>query len=232
MSTQINISKKITVKDEAVLLTSDVNSINFTGTGITATTVGNDVTVTVPGSSGGGGGLHAPTILKTGGYYSAVLTAATATNGSTSGSNIALYPFIPMTTITTSGFLFTNNSTAVGGFARILIYGTLNGLPSNKLYESADISTSTTGNKTVISSQTFTAGTTYWLAYATNTGPTGINCFPTNSVTSIAGNNTSIFTQVTVLYYSAVLGLAPATLNQALFGGNSSPIASIYLIAT
>ena len=50
MSTGINISKKITVKDEAVLLTSDVNSINFTGTGITATTVGNDVTVTVPGS--------------------------------------------------------------------------------------------------------------------------------------------------------------------------------------
>jgi hypothetical protein len=51
MSTQINISKKITVKDEAVVLTSDVNSINFTGTGITATTVGNDVTVTVPGSA-------------------------------------------------------------------------------------------------------------------------------------------------------------------------------------
>ena len=50
MSTQVNISKKITVKDEAVVLTSDVNSINFTGTGITATTVGNDVTVTVPGS--------------------------------------------------------------------------------------------------------------------------------------------------------------------------------------
>ena len=50
MSTGINISKKITVKDEAVLLTSDVNSINFTGTGITATTVGNDVTITVPGS--------------------------------------------------------------------------------------------------------------------------------------------------------------------------------------
>jgi hypothetical protein len=50
MSTQINIAKKVAVKDETVLVTSDVNSINFTGTGITATTVGNDVTVTVPGS--------------------------------------------------------------------------------------------------------------------------------------------------------------------------------------
>jgi len=51
MSTQINISKKVAVKDEAVVLTSDVNSINFTGSGVTATTVGNDVTVTVSGSA-------------------------------------------------------------------------------------------------------------------------------------------------------------------------------------
>lgn len=53
MSTQINISKKITVKDEAVVLTSDVNSIDFTGAGVTATNVGNAVTVNIP--SGGGG---------------------------------------------------------------------------------------------------------------------------------------------------------------------------------
>ena len=231
MSTQINISKKVAIKDEGVLKTSDVNSIDFTGSGVTATTIGNDVTVTIPGSSGGGG-LHAPTILKTGGYYTAILTAATPSSSATSANNIALYPFIPIKTITTSGFLFTNSSTAVGGFARILIYGTLNGLPSDKLYESADISTSTTGNKTVLSSQTFTAGTTYWLAYATNTLPTSVNCFPTSSVASIAGNNTSIFSQVTILYYVSVLGSAPATLNQALFGGNTSPIPSIYLIAT
>ena len=53
MSTNINISKKITVQDESVTLTPDVNSINITGAGATATTVGNDVTINIPGGSGG-----------------------------------------------------------------------------------------------------------------------------------------------------------------------------------
>ena len=49
MSTSITISKQIAIKDEGVLKTSDVNSIDFTGAGITATNVGNAVTVNVPG---------------------------------------------------------------------------------------------------------------------------------------------------------------------------------------
>ena len=47
MSTQINLSKRIAIKDEGVVKTSNVNSIDFTGAGVTATNVGNDVTVTV-----------------------------------------------------------------------------------------------------------------------------------------------------------------------------------------
>lgn len=39
----------ITVKDENTSLTTALNSINFAGTGVTATTSGNDVTVTIPG---------------------------------------------------------------------------------------------------------------------------------------------------------------------------------------
>lgn len=52
MSTQINLSKRIAIKNECVTLTPNVNSINFEGTGINATTSGDDVTVTVPGSYG------------------------------------------------------------------------------------------------------------------------------------------------------------------------------------
>jgi hypothetical protein len=48
MSTSITISKQIAIQDEGVLKTSDVNSIDFTGAGITATNVGNAVTVNVP----------------------------------------------------------------------------------------------------------------------------------------------------------------------------------------
>jgi hypothetical protein len=48
MSTGINIKKLIKVLDEGSTLTSDVAQINFTGTGVTATTSGNDVTVNIP----------------------------------------------------------------------------------------------------------------------------------------------------------------------------------------
>lgn len=52
MSTSINITKKINVKEEGVSITSDLNSINFVGNGVTASAVGQDVTVDIPGSSG------------------------------------------------------------------------------------------------------------------------------------------------------------------------------------
>lgn len=47
MSTGINVTKPIKILDEGVLLTADVNQIDFTG-GVTATTSGNNVTVNVP----------------------------------------------------------------------------------------------------------------------------------------------------------------------------------------
>ena len=52
MSTGINIKKKISVEEESVVITNDVNSINFVGSGVTASAVGDDVTVTVPGATG------------------------------------------------------------------------------------------------------------------------------------------------------------------------------------
>lgn len=43
----------IIVQDEGVQLTAALAQLNFVGAGVTATAVGNDVTVTVPGSSAG-----------------------------------------------------------------------------------------------------------------------------------------------------------------------------------
>lgn len=45
----------MSVSDEGVLLTATPSSMNFVGAGVTATAVGNAVTVTIAGSSGGGG---------------------------------------------------------------------------------------------------------------------------------------------------------------------------------
>jgi hypothetical protein len=46
----------LTIKDEGTTLTAAPTSINFVGSGVTATNTSNAITVTVPGASGGGGG--------------------------------------------------------------------------------------------------------------------------------------------------------------------------------
>jgi hypothetical protein len=46
----------VAILDEGTSITSGVKSINFIGTGVTATTSGDDVTVTVTGGGGGGSG--------------------------------------------------------------------------------------------------------------------------------------------------------------------------------
>jgi|694.fasta_scaffold84813_5 hypothetical protein len=50
MSTEINIKKKIAVSEESTIITTDVSSIDFVGAGVTASTIGNDVTVTINGA--------------------------------------------------------------------------------------------------------------------------------------------------------------------------------------
>ena len=52
MGSEINIKKRIDVKEEGVSITPDVNSINFVGDGVTASASGNDVTVNIPGGQG------------------------------------------------------------------------------------------------------------------------------------------------------------------------------------
>jgi hypothetical protein len=52
MSTGINIKKKLGVKEEGAPITTDTSNINFVGAGVTASAVGEEVTVNVPGSIG------------------------------------------------------------------------------------------------------------------------------------------------------------------------------------
>jgi len=52
MSTEINIKKRIDIQEEGVSITPDVNSINFTGDGVSASAIGDDVTVNITGGMG------------------------------------------------------------------------------------------------------------------------------------------------------------------------------------
>ena len=52
MSTEINIKKKLAILEEGASITTDATSIDFVGSGVNASTVDGDVTVTIPGNSG------------------------------------------------------------------------------------------------------------------------------------------------------------------------------------
>jgi hypothetical protein len=211
MSTNITISKQIAIKDEGVLKTSDVNSIDFTGAGITATNVGNAVTVNVPGSASG---IHILTKPISGRTYSVRTDSSSSSTSATSLANtIYLYPFIPANSITISNLQINVVSLAAGASARILVYSDLNGVPSFKLIESTTLDCSTSGAKTFTTSYTFTAGTTYWLGVYTNNASfqmstlSGFNTIPisTNAFSTAYGS-------VTV---GATFGSAPTTLGTA-----------------
>ncbi len=49
-----NNTSNITTQDEGVLLSSSVNTLNFTGAGVTASGTGSTTTINIPGGGGGG----------------------------------------------------------------------------------------------------------------------------------------------------------------------------------
>lgn len=208
MSTSITISKQIAIKDEGVVKTSDVNSIDFTGAGVTATNVGNAVTLNIPS----GGGVHQLTNpisnvrysgrLSGGAYFSAAGTVA---------NKIVLGPFIPANSITIKNLITNVNGGVLGGLFRILIYSNLNGEPSSKLLESTDLDGSTSGDKIYTVSFTFTAGTTYWLGIHSN-AQAGINIPIYSDAQSVALSADSSFRDFQSRNITVTYPNAPATL--------------------
>jgi len=226
MSTSITISKQIEIQDEGVSRTSDVNRINFTGTGVTATNVGNAVTVDVPG--GGGGGVHVLTKPVTGRSYGVRTNATTANSSSSVSANtIALYPFIPANSITISNLQLNVAGTAAANI-RILVYSDLNGVPSSKLIESTNLDCSTTGTKTYTTSYTFTAGTVYWLG-CYSSASASVSVLDAAQMTPISTN--AFGTAYSSVVASATFGSAPSTLGTASLSSSTSNLCAINLTA-
>jgi hypothetical protein len=164
MATGINVSKPIKVLDEGTQIAPDINQINFTGTGVTATASGNDVTVNV---SGGGGlqGIHALVPLASGDQVAATLQSSTSgSGGSYTANRLVAYPFIPNQSFTSSNLQITVTVLGAGALCRIAVYTDLNGNPDTSLFISSNLDCSTTGLKTATASINFVAGTTYWMA--------------------------------------------------------------------
>lgn len=228
MSTSITISKQIAIKDEGVVKTSDVNSIDFTGAGVTTTNVGNAVTVNIPSGGGGAGGVHVLTTPRSNRVYGVRTSCPSGfSNGNLSANTILLNPFIPAKSLTIKNLVLNVASLAAGGLIRVVIYSDLDGVPSDKLLESTDLIASTTGIKTYTVSFTFTAGTTYWLGAYSNAA---IQVIVVNLDRVIPISNNDVYGGFPTLTASVTYPNAPASL-VGLTGLSISPAVSINLTA-
>lgn len=169
----LSIPQSSTLQD-GYLSSTDWNTFNGKQNALTLTTTGTSGAATLVGStlnipqySGGGGasgGFNTPVKLGSGSIYSNIPYGASNATVALGSNTMYLAPFIPAQTFTISDFLI-NVAVLGSGNYRILLYShnDTNGLPDVLLYESTDLSVTTTGVKTAITTQTFTAGTTYWL---------------------------------------------------------------------
>jgi hypothetical protein len=122
-------------------------------------------------------------------------------------NRLTVNPFIPAQTIISSSLYINVTVLGVGALAQIVIYSDLNGKPDTRLYQSTDLDCSTTGKKTVTTTQTFTAGNVYWI---------GIQTSSTQTITGIgaAGLIPAYITTVsmgTSYYITPTYGAAPTS---------------------
>jgi len=177
--------------------------------------------------SGGGGasGIHAQ-LLPGGTIFGGVhqsnrLGAGSNYNTQTFANETQYFPFIPNNTFTTTEMRFYCLTAAANDKTRICIYSH-DGLnaPTNLLYESTDIDLSTTGNKTVNVTKTWTKGEVYWIAFLQKTGGASLIGLGSSSADSlqignIGGNPFKMWRQTSTAYANG----APATANPNSFLG-------------
>lgn len=163
---------------------------------------------------GGASGIHAFVKPKSGEFITAMLANGGFGNFTQNISNkILLVPFIPAQNISYQYLSFNVVNGGVGTpNARILIYSDSNGLPTTKLYESADIPTGFAGYQSVSVSGTFVKGTTYWIGLYTNSSDTWFDSYPTNSLLTITYSMGETFAGIS---RNTTYGSAPTTIASA-----------------
>ena len=174
-------------------------------------------TIITKSASGGGGNVVATHILakpRSLFYYSTALTAGNLNVTGQAQNVLILTAFTPAYDLTINTFVIQVTTLYVSGLAKVAIYSNLDGVPHTKLLESVDVSTDTTGIKTITGfSFTFTAGTTYWIAVATNSGTPKFRSMTSSALMLAPVIATSISTQVyTSWYINATYASLPSTI--------------------
>lgn len=200
-------------------------SLTTTGTSGPATLVGS--TLNIPQYSGGGGsGLQGaqiqfnnnggnPTIFS----FNAAMISVSAVNVIPTASRLDVYPITPNRTLTNVSLTINVTTLGASSLARLVVYSNSNSFPTTKLYESTDLDCSTTGDKTVLTGLTLTAGTTYWLGFYSNGGAT-FRAIATTALLPIFWPSAST-PAVAWGRISTALGTAPSTFNYNTYSAAS-----------
>jgi hypothetical protein len=174
----------------------------------------------VSGGSGGSGLQGAQIQFNNNGNqatfgFNAQIVGANGGTGIPTSGRLDVYPVTPNTTLTNVSLTINVSTLGIGSLARLVVYSNSNSFPTTKLFESTDINCSTTGDKTVLTGLTFTAGTTYWLGFYSN----GIASFRTITASSMLPLFASSLTTVSIAWsrINTTLGTAPTTFNYNTF---------------
>ena len=176
------------------------------------------------GGGGGGGGIHLQRTVPSGSYGNLFIVYSSFTASTVSANRLYLYPFIPNKNITIQSLSINVSTLFAGGLAKILIYSDVSGVPTTKLYESASLDLSTTGQKTATTSQTFIAGTTYWIGFIANNST---NVFSFYGQTAILGFGTSNFSTATYAFLITTFASIPNTLTSVSYSSGNIPAVTL-----
>lgn len=184
-------------------------TLTTTGTSGPATLIAD--TLNIPQYSGGGeSGVHGA-MIRSGVATTYLIGSPTSYNSAqTVNLRLAAVPFIPIKTFTSASLFLSVGTFQAGAIARILIYSELNGLPDQKLYESANLDLSSNGIKTALATFTFNAGTTYFICTHTQ-GTATVTLMPAASVMPISIGGISAPSTFFTAQVSWPIGSAPTT---------------------
>lgn len=175
-------------------------------------------------SGGGGGGIHLQRNLPSGAFGHLFVTYSGFTTQNPTANRLILMPFIPNQSLTIQNLSVNCTTLAVGGLAKILIYSDVSGTPTTKLYESANLDTSTTGIKTATTTFNFVAGTTYWLSFICNNATNIFNYYGQTAILQFSGGS---FGSATHCFLNTTFASIPNTLPSVNVASGNVPAIQI-----
>lgn len=168
-------------------------------------------------------GIHTLKTLPSGQSTSLSLNGVNLTTVVGIANRMTLTPYIPNVSFTSANLYINVSVLLLTANARILIYSDVNGVPTTKLYESANLDCSTIGIKTATTAFSFVAGTTYWLCTHTSSTPTYSGYTP-SQLFPFTTNGTVNYTSYTS---TQTFGSAPTTLTGITISSVNPPFIAI-----